>query len=410
MNPTRQVEVHLPPPHPHQLEVLNSNAKRIIVRAGRRGGKTTMASRKATRMCLNGRHILYTAPTSEQTNTFWAAISRYFAELINGGIAKKIETTRELYCNTEHGLGKIKAKTAWNADTMRGDYADYLIFDEWQLTSEDAWDFVGAPMLLDNDGDALFIYTPLSLRTISHSRAKTLHAAKMFKEARNKKDWAAFHWTSHDNPYISRNALERITEDMSALAFRQEILAEDIEELPGALWRRNMIQYKQPGDLRRIVVGVDPAASSTDESDHTGIIVCGEGTDGVFYILDDFSIRGTPAAWARQVAKAYNEYEADKIIAEKNQGGDMVRSTIETVDPSLPVRLVHASRGKLVRAEPISVLYEQGKAFHAKPLPMLEEEMCTYDGSGNSPDRLDAMVWAMTELTHARGKAFAAVA
>jgi len=363
---------------------------------------------KALQAFSDGKRVLYTAPTSEQTETFWSAITTYLSTAIDKGrVEKNISQKFLLFPNKG---GKIKAKTAWNADTLRGDYADLIIFDEWQLTDEDAWGLVGAPMLLDNNGSAIFIYTPLSLRSIHRSRAKTAHAARMFKEAQKKPDWEVLHWTSYDNPFISQEALTGITNDMSTLAFQQEILAEDIEELPGALWKRSMIQYKQPGDLRRIVVGVDPAASATDESDHTGIIICGEGIDGAYYILDDYSVRGTPAAWARQVAKAYNEYEADKIIAEKNQGGDMVRSTIETVDPSLPVRLVHASRGKLVRAEPISVLYEQGKAFHAKPLPMLEEEMCTYDGSGNSPDRLDAMVWAMTELTHARGKAFAAVA
>lgn len=186
---------------------------------------------------------------------------------------------------------------------------------------------------------------------------------------------------------------------------RQELYGELLEDIPGALWSRKLIdsckiEISDLPDMRRIVVGVDPAASSKETSDHTGIIVAGLGTDGLGYVLEDHSLRGTPARWAKAVTDAYYATEADKIIAEKNQGGEMVEHTLRSHDDALPIKLVSASRGKRTRAEPISALYEQGKVKHLRSnnLTQLEDEQCTWDGSGDSPDRMDACVWALTEL------------
>lgn len=182
---------------------------------------------------------------------------------------------------------------------------------------------------------------------------------------------------------------------------RQELNAEILDDVPGALWTRGLIEkqrIKQAPSLRRIVVSVDPAASNTEESDHTGIVVCGLGTDGHGYTLEDASMRGTPAQWAAKVCELFDYWQADRIIAEKNQGGDMVTHTIQSHQRNAPVKLVHAARGKRARAEPISALYEQGKIWHVGAFEMLEDEMCTWDGGNDSPDRMDALVWGMTEL------------
>lgn len=216
--------------HPHQAEFVNSMAKRIVVRAGRRGGKTVGAAIKAVGRFLAGGRVLYAAPTSEQTEKFWFEVKRSLRESIDAGIFKCNESEKYIErANTEQ---RIKAKTAWNADTLRGDYADLLILDEYQLTNEDAWEVVGVPMLLDNNGDAVFIYTPPSLRSAGVSKARDpRHAAKLFKTAQADTTgrWQAFHFTSHDNPYISREALSEIIKDMSKQSYRQEILAEDDE-------------------------------------------------------------------------------------------------------------------------------------------------------------------------------------
>jgi len=154
-------------------------------------------------------------------------------------------------------------------------------------------------------------------------------------------------------------------------------------------------------DLSRIVVAIDPAVTSGEKADWTGIIVAARGTDGLFYVLDDLTCRLTPEKWATRAVNAYHRYKADRIVAEVNNGGEMVEHVIRGVDPNVSYTSVHASRGKRVRAEPISSLYEQGKVFHVRPFVELEDQMCNFvpDNMDGSPDRVDALVWALTELS-----------
>jgi predicted phage terminase large subunit-like protein len=180
---------------------------------------------------------------------------------------------------------------------------------------------------------------------------------------------------------------------------QQEIKAELLEDVPGALWNRGIIQYKSAPDLVRVVVAIDPATTSKDSSDETGIVVAGKAADGLAYVLSDRSARVSPDAWARRSIQAFDDYRADKVIGEVNNGGDLVELTIRTVRRNVPYKAVHASRGKYVRAEPVAALYEQGKVFHVQPFTELEDQMCTWlPESGESPDRMDALVWALTEL------------
>ena len=151
--------------------------------------------------------------------------------------------------------------------------------------------------------------------------------------------------------------------------------------------------------MRRIVVAIDPAVSVSETSDATGIIVAGLGADGHGYVLQDLSGKYSPTEWARRAIGAYRLHKADRIVAEQNQGGPMVETTLHAVDRNAPVKLVNASKGKITRAEPISALYEQQRIHHVGCFPHLEDEMCSFEaGSSDSPDRLDAAVWAMTEL------------
>ena len=258
-------------------------------------------------------------------------------------------------------------------------------------------------MLLDRNGDAVFIYTPPSLRSRSVTKADDpMHAAKMFSEAKRDETgrWAAFHFTSHDNPYISEAALEEITLDMTSMAYRQEILAEDIRDNPHALWKRGWIDYPtQAPDLARIAVAVDPTASKG--GDECGIVGGGlayEDDRPHLYMLDDASLHGSPDEWGRAAVTLYHKLGADILVAEKNNGGDMVEHVIKTVDDSVRVKLVHASRGKYVRAEPVSAVYEQGRGHHVGSFPLLEDELCQWEPGMDSPNRLDALVWLATEL------------
>lgn len=391
--------VHLPLPHDKQRAFIDSKAKRKVIRAGRRGGKTVGISIYAVERFLAGRRLLYAAPTAEQVGRFWVTITRALNEATDAGIFKKNETEHIIELpGTEQ---RIRAKTAWNADTLRGDYADDLIFDEWQLIDEDAWEVVGAPMLLDNDGDATFIYTPPSLHSRSVSKARDpQHAAKMFKMAQQDKSgrWEAFHFSSMDNPYISQTALSEITKDMTNLAYRMEILAEDVNEAPGALWTRGDIEKNRVfsiPDFARVVVGVDPTATSG--GDEAGIITAGSNADHCYTLADD-STGGSPQTWAKAAVTAYHRHKADMIVAEKNNGGEMVEAVIKQVDPTVRVKLVWASRGKATRAEPISAMSEQGRDHHVGAFPALEDELCLWIPGDDSPNRLDAKVWAYTEL------------
>ncbi len=177
-----------------------------------------------------------------------------------------------------------------------------------------------------------------------------------------------------------------------------------VDDLEGALWTLDTIESGRRSaldlpDMRRIVVAIDPAVSSGENSDETGIIVAGLGMDGHGYVLADGSGKFTPTQWASKAVRLYREHAADRIVAETNQGGAMVETTIRAVDSGVPYRGVHASRGKIVRAEPISAHYEQGKVHHVGMFPELEDQLTSFmPGSAGSPDRLDALVWALTDL------------
>jgi phage terminase large subunit-like protein len=185
---------------------------------------------------------------------------------------------------------------------------------------------------------------------------------------------------------------------------RQELYAEDLDDTPGALWtlaRIDALRVLEPAPAcARIVVALDPSGGIDDTAAECGIVVAGVGLDGHGYVLADRSLRGTPEQWAQAAVSAYRAFQADRVVAEVNFGGAMVGATLRTIEPSLPYRELRASRGKIARAEPISALYEQGRIHHVGAFPALEDQMVTYvpDLGLPSPDRMDAMVWALTDL------------
>lgn len=218
-------QITLPRPHDKQRAFIESNAKRKIIVAGRRGGKTTGASMLAAMRAMDGGRVLEAAPVSDQTNAFWESVKGYFAEPISDKTVKKNENDRLL--EFPNG-GRIRCKTAHDADTLRGDFADLLILDEYSFMEPDAWELVGMPMLADNNGDAVFIFTP----------NRRNHAYLMYQRAiaDETRRWQAWHFTSMDNPYLSASALADLKEDMTDEAYRQEILAEFLEG-EGAVFR-----------------------------------------------------------------------------------------------------------------------------------------------------------------------------
>ncbi len=213
--------------------------------------------------------------------------------------------------------------------------------------------------------------------------------------------------------HLSRAFIDHVFARYAGTRFgRQELDGEIVEDRPDALWTRNLIEncrVKAAPALARIVVAVDPPASTGKRADACGLVAAGRAADGTVFVLADETAAGlSPAAWARKAIALWRRLEADALIVEVNQGGDMVRAVMGDVDGSVPVVAVRATRNKFLRAEPVAALYEQDRVKHVGAFPALEDEMCDFAlnglSTGRSPDRLDALVWAVTSLTHgARG-------
>jgi phage terminase large subunit-like protein len=222
----------------------------------------------------------------------------------------------------------------------------------------------------------------------------------------------------HDDPdaYVSMrlnpegnkaNLAEGYLETLAALPDRQRrrfLHGEWLSDNPHALWRASDIAVTRvlgAPPLRRVVVGVDPAVSAHEGSDETGIVVAGADANGQYYVLEDASLQGSPLVWAQEVVRVYRQYKADRVVAEVNQGGDLVISNLRGVDRHIAVSPIRSMRGKVLRAEPIAALYEQKCVHHVGEHAALETQMIDWDptdASASSPDRVDALVFALTEL------------
>lgn len=301
--------------------------------------------------------------------------------------------------------------TTFSADepnALRGPQFDGAWADElaaWRF-DEDAWDNLQFGLRLGKNPQVVVTTTPrptpLVRRLLADPRTQAVRGS------------------TYDNagnlaPRFLRKLLDRYE---GTRLGRQEIHAELLADTPGALWQRDAIEglrlrfAKIPSDFARIVVAVDPATSTSEQSNETGIVVVGLGLDGLGYVLEDASGTYSPAEWGAKVLSLFRRWNADRVVAESNQGGNLVESNVRIAvlkddsgkvlakGENLPVSLVHASKGKRARAEPVSALYEQGRIHHAGTFPELEDQLCGWSATSGeeSPDRLDALVWGFTEL------------
>ncbi|HTH29387.1 MAG TPA: terminase family protein [Sphingobium sp.] len=293
---------------------------------------------------------------------------------------------------------------AADAETLRGPQHSHVWADEiakWQRGME-AWDNAMMGLRLGSLPRALATTTP---RPVPLVRRLVDQAGTVVTRGR-----------TVDNRALPKAFIEAMLRDYGGTRLgRQELDGELLMDLDGALWTRDLIEGCRlrtvpaalaKGDaplLGRVVIGVDPPAGS--DGDACGIVVAGLGADGCAYVIDDASVeRSTPEQWARAVAHACHRWGGDRVVAEANNGGAMVASVLRAAEVDMPVRLVHASRGKSARAEPVAALYERGRVHHVGLFARLEDEMCGllagggYAGPGRSPDRADALVWALTDL------------
>jgi phage terminase large subunit-like protein len=283
--------------------------------------------------------------------------------------------------------------TAEEPDALRGPQHDGAWCDEiasWKYP-EDAYNNLLFGLRLGTNPRIVGTTTPKPTR---HMRALIADATTAVTKGK----------TQENAPNLARTFLRQVVGKYLGTSLgRQELDAEMLEDVAGALWKRDVIddlRRRLAPELRRVVVAIDPAVTNKAGSDETGIITVGLGSDGHAYVLEDLSGHYSPDGWGRRAVAAYDRRQADIIVAEVNNGGDMVGHTINTVRSNVHFKAVHASRGKRVRAEPVAALYEQGKVHHVGAFAELEDQLTTWDSSTGeeSPDRLDALVWALTEL------------
>lgn len=294
--------------------------------------------------------------------------------------------------------------SAAEPETLRGPQFSHAWCDEigkWPLSNDRAtraWDNLLMGLRLGTDPRITVTTTPRAV-PIVHRLMQPEEGGSV----------VISHGSTHDNvDNLPRKFLDAIDSEFGGTQLaRQEIAGEMLSDLEGTLWPRATLEKARNMDvcspLSRIVVAVDPPISSS--GDECGIIVAGVAEDGIARVLADCTIaRAKPSDWANMVAVAASEWNADRVVAEANQGGAMVESVLRAANAVLPVKLVHASRGKVARAEPVAALYEAGKVQHAGSFPKLEDQLCgmmiggEYAGPSRSPDRADALVWALTEL------------
>lgn len=369
-----------------------------LIMAGRGFGKTRAGAEWLSglaRRSPNGRFALVGATRED--------VRRVMIEGPSGLLAVARDGEETHWCPTRGEVRFASGATAHvysaeAAEALRGPEHHAAWCDEvgkWGRRGADAWDNM---MLGLRQGTK-----PRTLVTTTPRSTKLVRTVKRLAE----ESMALIRGRTRDNPHLPSRFVEAMLAAYEGTRLgRQELDGEMLEDVAGALWTRGLIERTRvaaPPELVRVVVGVDPPASA--EGDACGIVAVGLGRDGRGYVLEDATLSGvSPEGWARAVAACAARRGADRVVAEKNQGGEMVASVLRGADTGLPVRLVHAARGKSARAEPVALLYEAGKARHAGAFPALEDELCGlqagggYEGPGRSPDRADALVWAMAEL------------
>lgn len=349
---------------------------------------------------LAGRRVLYGTPTQEQIDAFWRETTEALMPLLQDEQITKNETRHTL----AFGTGHIRAKTAWDADSLRGDHADLLILDEFQMMKEDAWERVGAPMMLDSDGTAVFCFTPPSRGSVARSKARDpRHANRLYNRAAadDSGRWEAFHFTSMDNPHISSIALEEISRDMTSVAYRQEILAEEVDESGGVFRREWFDVVPRPPHIEQAVRHWD-LASVQGGGDYTVGLLLGRCEQGLFYVLDVVRVQESPHVVERLILETAQADGPEISISLPQDPGQAGVAQAQYLIRQLAGYNVHADRetgSKEVRALPCAAQAEAGniKVLDAPWTQSFLDEVADFP-TGWNDDQVDSLAGSFADL------------
>lgn len=385
-------------PLPHQIPPEGTDWFLFLLLGGRGSGKTDGAAAYIDRMACESRiRIAIIAPT----------LGDAVEACVNGPSGLKAHNPRVILRGGAGGLhvywpnfSEAKlfgASSPEDVERLRAGGNRHLVWAE-ELA---AWRYL----------DECWQHMRYGLRLGEHPRvvaSTTPKPRKLLKELLNDPRTEARRATTSDNPHLNAGVRAALYEDYGGTRLgRQELGGELLEDVEGALWQASWIEANRvtaAPDLTRIVIALDPAATSEATSDYTGLCAAGLGTDGDYYVLRSAGVRLSPSGWANLAIDWYDELGADKLICEINQGGEMVASTLRAIKRDLPIKVIHASRGKTVRAEPIATLDEQGRVHHVGQFATLEDQMFSFPVASEHDDEVDARVYAITELSEGRVK------
>jgi predicted phage terminase large subunit-like protein len=351
------------------------------------GSGKTFAGALATLRMPAGSRGMVVAPTYPMLKDASLKVWREMGDAVTVNLNRS-EMTARLIDGTE-----VLFRSADKPDRLRGANLGWVWIDEGAYCKKETWDVLLGRVRL-KPGRVWVTTTPRGENWLYD----------VFGPDNRTEDHYLVRAATTENPYLPQHYIDSLRQRYTEQQRLQEMEGEFVT-LQGAIFRASWIDEgrvpEAPESLARVVIGVDPAGTHRPDSDETGIVVCAKARDGAAYVLEDASGRYSPPEWARAVRRLWDTYSADKVVAERNYGGDMVESTLQAYGGEMGVETVSATRGKVIRAEPLAAPYERGDVHHVGVYADLERQMTTYDPqdrSAASPDRMDALVWALTEL------------
>jgi len=391
------------------VRLMGSDPKYTLLYGGSRSGKSFVIIRQVILRALkepNSRHLIVRFAFNHAKQSLWHDTIPKCLTLCFPGV-KPLWNKSDWFIEFPNGsqvwLGGLDDKER-TEKVLGNEYATIFVNEASQVSYSSYTTVL--TRLAQNTGLINRVYCDCNPPSTQHWTYQLFieHKNPDTKEGLNPALYSHMRMNPDDNlENLPADYIETVLKTLSHRQQKRFRLGEFQDDVEGALWTYEMIdrhRVTEAPDMKRIVVGVDPSGTATQTSDEAGLIVVGIGTDGHAYVLDDMSGIMSPNQWGTQAIRLYYKWEADKIVAEVNQGWDMVTTIIRNIDREVPIASVHASRGKVVRAEPIVALYERGMVHHVGSLMRLEDEMTTWDSreSNVSPGRIDALVWAASEL------------